>query len=355
MQSNSWQLQRESPNSGYLGLVNSGVTAGLGEMVRRFGGDPDRVIDVAGLRDAFEGSKLSAKRPEITLSAFSSILRAAAIETKRPTLSLEFAQEFDARALGAIGYLFDLAPDLGTALTNFCAAFELVQENTQIGVETHGDWARIHYSVRDGAPGEKAPDAEFSVTMLGAALRRSLGEWDDVYRVDLEHVPAWQGEAAPSWLGRDFRPNSHCNAIYVRRSVLNRPGHANDPTLYGIVKDRVQSELRQIGSRNELVKSVLRSLTVALLDGNFAHASAASVAGQLGMSSRTLHRHLASYGTGFREIRNSVMLDRAKALLAEDRSSITEIALILGFSETSAFSRAFRDLTGLSPAEFRKI
>lgn len=355
MQSNSWQLEREPSSSGYLGLVNCGCTVGLGDLVKRFGGDPDRVIEVAGLRNAFEASLLRAKRPEITLSAFSSILRAAAIETKRPTLSLEFGQEFDTRSLGAIGYLFDLAPDMVTALTDFCAAFELVQKNTEIGFETHGEWARIHYSVRDGAPAEMAPDAEFSVTMLGAALRRSLGEFHDVHRVDFEHVPTWQSEAAPSWLGRDFRPNSNCNAIYVRRSVLSRPGHANDPTLYAIVKDRVQSELKQVVSRNELVKSVSHLLTVALMDGNFAGASAANVAGQLGMSSRTLHKHLASYGTGFREIRNSVMLDRAKALLAEDRSSITEIALILGFSETSAFSRAFRDLTGLSPAEFRKI
>jgi len=47
-------------------------------------------------------------------------------------------------------------------------------------------------------------------------------------------------------------------------------------------------------------------------------------------------------------------IERAKALLAEETQSITEIAQTIGFAETSSFSSAFRKLTGLSPREYRR-
>jgi AraC-like DNA-binding protein len=89
--------------------------------------------------------------------------------------------------------------------------------------------------------------------------------------------------------------------------------------------------------------------------GKFEQLSAPSVACQLGMGERMLHRQLAACGARFRDLRNSVMLDSARLLLSDNRHSVTETALALGFSETNAFSRAFRQLSGLSPAQFRKI
>lgn len=332
-------------------MVHAGVTVGLDEIVRRHGGNPRRVTEVLGLQDVFSPLPQTS---EITLAAFSSLLRAAADETGLPTFSIEFAEAFDVHSFGAIGYLFELAPDLGTALRDFCAAFELLQENTEIGIDAHGDLARISYSVRVGTPEEKAPDAEFSVTMLGAALRKGHGGAPDVCRLDLEHHPDWEKGAAPAWLGTDVRPNSNRNAIFVQRSVLDQPGRLKDPYLYRIVADRVFDDLRNLGSRNDLVSMVVKLLRQALSSGNFEELNAPNLAGQLGMSARTLHRQLATYGAKFRDLRNSVMLDNARLLLSDNRYSVTEAALALGFSETSAFSRAFRELSGLSPAQFKK-
>ncbi|MGO6747593.1 AraC family transcriptional regulator ligand-binding domain-containing protein [Rhizobium ruizarguesonis] len=329
-------------------MVHAGVTIGLDEFVKRHGGNPARIYPSPDFQPI-------AQAAEIPLSVFSSMLRSAAKETRLPTLSMEFAQAFEVRSLGAIGYLFELAPDLGTALKDFCAAFESVQENTEIGVETHGDLARISYTVRAGTPEEKAPDAEFSVTMLGAALHQGYGGGSDVCRVDLEHHPGWERGAAPAWLGTDFRPNSERNAIFVRRNALDRPGRFGDAYLYSIVADRVLQDLRNRGSRSDLVSMVVKLLERAFSTGKFEQLSAPSVASQLGMGERMLHRQLAACGAGFRDLRNSVMLNSAKLLLSDNRLSVTEAAFALGFSETSAFSRAFRRLSGLSPAQFRKI
>jgi AraC-like DNA-binding protein len=79
-----------------------------------------------------------------------------------------------------------------------------------------------------------------------------------------------------------------------------------------------------------------------------------AVADELAISGRTLQRRLRDEGTSFREVLATTRRDLAEALLATGVGSVTEIAHRLGFSETAAFSRAFRRWTGQSPATWRR-
>ncbi len=77
------------------------------------------------------------------------------------------------------------------------------------------------------------------------------------------------------------------------------------------------------------------------------------VAGRLGMSAPTLRRRLAAEGTSFREVREQLLRDQAVASLVRGGESVEELALRLGFSEASAFHRAFKRWTGNSPGAYR--
>lgn len=79
------------------------------------------------------------------------------------------------------------------------------------------------------------------------------------------------------------------------------------------------------------------------------------VALQLGVSSRTLDRHLARECVTFRALSRAVLVERAQALLLDPASSISEVALALGFSDPANFTRAFRRATGMVPSEFRAV
>jgi AraC-like DNA-binding protein len=71
------------------------------------------------------------------------------------------------------------------------------------------------------------------------------------------------------------------------------------------------------------------------------------------MSERSLRRGLSAEGTGYREVLDGLRHQRAVELLSSSRCSIAEVAYLLGFSEASAFHRAFRRWTGRTPAEVR--
>ncbi len=78
------------------------------------------------------------------------------------------------------------------------------------------------------------------------------------------------------------------------------------------------------------------------------------VAASANMTVRTLQRRLQEEQLSYRNLLDEVREGFAKRYLGEESLSVTDIAFLLGFSEQSAFSRAFKRWTSLSPIEFRR-
>jgi AraC-like DNA-binding protein len=78
------------------------------------------------------------------------------------------------------------------------------------------------------------------------------------------------------------------------------------------------------------------------------------VARRLGVSARTLQRRLGEQGTSFAAIVDEVRRDLARREVALGKRSFGEIAFLLGFSQASAFDRAFRRWTGSTPSAYRR-
>ena len=77
------------------------------------------------------------------------------------------------------------------------------------------------------------------------------------------------------------------------------------------------------------------------------------VAKIVGMQSRTMHRRLSTEGVTFRALLRNVRMDLAKRYVGDPQYSVTEVAFMLGYSDVSAFSRAFRSWFGTTPSGFR--
>src|SRR5215212_6441678 len=97
----------------------------------------------------------------------------------------------------------------------------------------------------------------------------------------------------------------------------------------------------------ELVKCVR-----AILQKEMGHCLAVDIAKRLGVNPRTLERHLSYQGTTFREISRQVQLQASQRLL-KTGASVSDVAKALGFSEISAFTRAFRRWSGETPSSWK--
>lgn len=117
------------------------------------------------------------------------------------------------------------------------------------------------------------------------------------------------------------------------------------------MNDRVVMRRLALLDRNDIVSRVQSQILDQLPSGNI---SDDSVAEALHMSVRTMHRKLAEVNSNFRSLLVETRRNLAEAYIHDSSLTLTEISLLLGFSEPSSFSRAFKNWTGLAPSEARQ-
>lgn len=101
----------------------------------------------------------------------------------------------------------------------------------------------------------------------------------------------------------------------------------------------------------EVVESVRLALAMRL---PHQEGSLSAIAAALDTSARTLQKRLREQGTTFKELTDQVRLELAKEYLAREDTTLVAVAMLLGYSELSAFVRAFARWTGETPGEYRR-
>jgi AraC-like DNA-binding protein len=134
-------------------------------------------------------------------------------------------------------------------------------------------------------------------------------------------------------------------------SVLTLPLVGADPAL-GSLLERQAAELLADSPRRGAFAGRVRSLIKEGLPGGEARMD--SVCRRLGVSARTLQRKLREEGTSFQELLEETQRALAEFYLRKPGVAICEISYSLGFAQPSAFHRAFRRWTGLTPKAFRR-
>jgi AraC-like DNA-binding protein len=139
------------------------------------------------------------------------------------------------------------------------------------------------------------------------------------------------------------------NALILPAALLDLPCRRTDPSLLSLL-DRYAAD-RLGGERAATFADRARAaLSEELQAGDV---TAHRLAARLKVSVRTLHRCLAAEGTSYRRLLDRLRLDIAERHLMDDRMSVGEVAFLVGFSELSAFDRAFKRWTGRTPVTFR--
>jgi AraC-like DNA-binding protein len=149
-----------------------------------------------------------------------------------------------------------------------------------------------------------------------------------------------------------IRFNRPVNGVVLRRALLDAPLVKADPGLCGVLERHVRELVERMPKATALSDRVRELVASELSTGG---ASAATVARKLHMSRRTLQRQLGADGTTFRALFDMLRRDLAMHYLGERKIAIAEVAFLLGFSEASAFYRAFNRWYGTTPTAYRRI
>jgi AraC-like DNA-binding protein len=132
------------------------------------------------------------------------------------------------------------------------------------------------------------------------------------------------------------RFDSERTAIFFPTTLLDKPMPETNPE-----RLRMLEKQALIIGRGELLSRLRRALRILLLSGR---SSAQEVATLLFLHRRTLNRRLHDQGTNFQQVLDEIRFEAACQLLDKTPLPLTDIAASLGYSESSAFTRAFRAL-----------
>jgi AraC-like DNA-binding protein len=100
-----------------------------------------------------------------------------------------------------------------------------------------------------------------------------------------------------------------------------------------------------------LLTSVRRAIAESMRHGD---PSLAQVARRVALGPRTVQRHLEQHGTTFKRLVDDTRREFGLRYLRDPKHTLTDIAYLLGYSEVSAFNRAFRRWTGSTPTDYRR-
>lgn len=138
--------------------------------------------------------------------------------------------------------------------------------------------------------------------------------------------------------------------IFFEQQVFSNHSKAIKLGLLENLKAKVEDEMNNLKAENKLIYDLKK----CILNHKPERVLIDKASSDLNVSKRTLQRKLKALNTSFKAIEYELQLQLAKTYLEENQKSLDEISYLLGFSESSAFIRFFKTLTGETPAAYVK-
>ena len=327
--------------------VRSGVILGIVDFLRRQGVDPETVIGKASMRMA---EATDAYR-QVDLQTVMSLFRKVADHTGQGDLGLVLGLGVDLEQMGPFGFLFKNAPTVGHTLSDYVRFGPVFQTQAYFGLSRGTKRFCIEYSSNHREMDGWEIDAEISVAYTIGIVNGSAGE-----RLipDAIHLESPQQCAIPVYVKHlGVRPTfgHKISRVYYPMKLLDRPVPGANPLLYDVLRRHMVDLANAMPREETLVDIIANNIQRGLGSGTV---SLEHIASELGIEARSLQRRLVKAGTSFQKIFDKVRLELACYYLERTSLDITAIALELGYSEASVFSRAFKRWTGFSPDKYRK-
>ena len=326
-------------------LIRTGVLMAVPELLRQSGQDPVAAFNQAGLNL----SCLDDPDTTVPFVAMGRLMEHCVAITGCDHFGLLVGQHAKPSALGIAGFVLQHAPDVRTALEDFKVYLNLQDQGGVLSLSFGDSVSALGYAIFErGVP---AIDQIYAGAM-GVAFNILLGICGTGWRP----VEVLLSVAKPRAIGpyeRFFRApvrfdSEQSALLFPSRWLDVRPKRA-DALLYRHLK-READELQRL-MRADFGSRLQGLLRISILSDD---CSLQSVATRLGHHPRTLNRRLQSTGTTFRAELAAARYHLGRQFLGTSDLSVADIASMLGYASTSAFSHAFKRQAGIGPLGWRE-
>jgi AraC-like DNA-binding protein len=303
-----------------------------------------------GERSRIDGADLEDADNRIPFSKYVALMRAGQELCNDPALALHFGETVDASEI--------LVSHAVGGAANFGDAVAQGNRYAALGVEVEGDGTGDRFQLRrlEGqlwlVDARRNPNAfpeltESTFARMVCTTRRFAGEQPFVTAVEVTHPePIYRAEYE-----RIFRVpvtfGSNRNALRIDETLLSRLQFPTSPRyVTGVLRDHADTLLQKL-ERSQSTREQVERLLMPMLQSR--KVSIDAIASAVGLSRQTLFRRLRAEGVSFEQVLDELRHKLALNYLGVNKASVKQTARLLGYSDPSAFSRAFKRWTGSSP------
>jgi len=341
------RIQATTDSSVRVMAVSISMVRALVEMLEQSGVAREKFLGLAG----FDLEKLEQRDARVPACDYGALQELALDFTKDEALGLHMAEAADSFSYDLVAHLVGCAATLRDGIETLLEFHALLMDRRHWRLLEESRTATLLYWVGGRSSRCQRFNAEFTMTafvrMLRHFARRARPE-----RVAFQHcAPAYSPEYTRIFEGSERFEQPFTGIVFDRTLLGCAPLHA-DAELHAALRAEAEKRVARIRRKlkfSDRVRDYL--LERATPDRRDMDAAARA----LGISARSLRRRLAEEGSCYSVIVEESLAVLAKRLLWNDDSSIEAIAYTMGFSDPSAFYRAFRRWTGTTPKLYRSV
>ena len=326
------------------GLIRAGTLSVALSVAREFGVDIGHTLLGFGLDESyFEDAENT-----LPFTLMGLLMRRCSDLSGCPELGLLAGQRMNASALGTVGFLAGSAPDARTGLACLSRYLRFHNPNATLDVIEDGEHVALVFALLLPHIEGREHILDGGIALAFNTMRKFCGpEWGAT-EIRLARVRPLNVAPYRNFVGTTIRFNADESAVVFPRKWMNTPLASADADLHGAMLKRIRA--MELSTADELASPVRRMLPPLIVSRT---ASAHVVASLVGLSTRTLNRRLAAEGTTYVRLLEEARHRIALQLLENTDLPANEISDRLGYSQPSAFTRAFERWAGKGPSEWR--
>jgi len=311
------------------------------DALARLGFDVRKLLASVGLLP----SDLDDPDATVPSTALDRVLCAAVGERRHPDLGARLAAVTPIGAFPLLDYLIVTTDTVGGALDQLARYFHLV--GAPVSLEVIRDARALRLVVQ---PGGEPLSEQYDTTLAVLHLRAETEQRLQVSFVSLTHEPEDRA-ALERLLGCPVRTRAAWAGVEFPKEVSQLPLRRRDSTLRRVLETHAAGIAAPAPPD---VRSLVAVVRAAISSRLGRPPSLAAIGRQLAIAPRTLQRRLADDGVTYQQLVDLVRRETAERLLRDATLGVNEIGYLLGFSEPSAFHRAFKRWHEVTPQEYRR-
>lgn len=274
----------------------------------------------------------------------------AAILMGDETLGLHAGESIRPGHYGVLGYVLMNCATLGETLDYLLRYQALVIElKGGFSILAEGDSIVLSCPPDEDWPMRQL--AEFNLAACISFMRWVTGYEGSPTRIDFNYPAPSTLEGYGRMFSCELRFDQPCYQLAIPLAWLRMPLIRPDMTMRSAMLRLAEKQLLALPRGDDVLSCARSVIASSLSEGPV---DLAGVASRLAIGTRTLQRELQANGSSFSGLIDEVRQELAKRYLSDSTLTVVDAAFLLGFSEQSAFQRAFKRWTGLTPGDFRR-